>query len=139
MQDIHRNIYAALNTGEHWANWRMYLLGRYTTVGMREDIVAKELGIFQWNLGAFSKPGRLGPGEEDCGVRLPGGLAVLSAGLQVPTGRGRLVTFQNRLSLTIQAHHSLTTSPAVTKSWIQNWIKEIEIDLESMLNPAALA
>jgi hypothetical protein len=36
------------------------------------------------------------------------------------------VTFQNRLSLLIQAHPELTTSPAVPRSWMQDWVAEIK-------------
>jgi hypothetical protein len=36
------------------------------------------------------------------------------------------MTFQNRLSLLMQAHPELTTSPAVPKAWVQNWVEEIK-------------
>ncbi len=43
------------------------------------------------------------------------------------------VTFQNQLSLLIQAHPELATNPAVPKAWMQNWLKEIEFDVSSGL------
>ena len=43
------------------------------------------------------------------------------------------LTFQNRLSLTIQIHPNLTTDPNVPRTWLQDWIKEIEMDVVSIL------
>jgi len=137
VQDIHRNIYAALNTGEHWANWRMYLLGRYTTAGIRDYIVAKELGTSQWNLGAFSNLGDWDPEKKITAPDCQGAWLFCPPVFKCQLVAAGCVTFQNRLSLTIQAHCSLTTNPAVTKTWIQNWVKEIEIDLDSMMSPTA--
>jgi NRPS condensation-like uncharacterized protein len=136
VQDIHRNIYAALNTGEHWANWQMYLLGRYTSAAMRNYIVAKELGTSQWNLGSFSNLGDWDPEKKITAPDCQGAWLFCPPVLKCLLVAAGCVTFQNRLSLTMQAHCSLTTSPAVTKTWMQNWVKEIEIDLDSVLNPA---
>jgi hypothetical protein len=55
-----------------------------------------------------------------------------------PVGAG-CVTFQNRLSLTIQAHPKLTTDPAVPGVWVQNWVKEIEMDVASVLSEPVVA
>ena len=43
-------------------------------------------------------------------------------------GAGR-ITFQNRLSLLIQAHPELTTDAAVCRTWIRDWVKAIEAAL----------
>jgi hypothetical protein len=37
------------------------------------------------------------------------------------------------MTLTIQAHPDLTTSPAVPQAWTNNWVKEIEMDVASIL------
>jgi hypothetical protein len=47
------------------------------------------------------------------------------------------ITFQNRLSLLIQAHPELATNPAVPKAWMQNWVKEIEFDVASGVEDTA--
>ncbi len=136
VHDIHRTIYNALNTGEHWANWRMYLLGRYTTPAIRRYVVARELGMSQWNLGAFSNLGDWDPEKTITPLDCQGAWLFCPPVFKCQLMAAGCVTFQNRLSLTIQAHPSLTTSPSVPKTWIQNWVKEIEIDLASMLDPA---
>jgi NRPS condensation-like uncharacterized protein len=137
LHDIHRNVYAALNTGEHWANWRMYMLGRYTTARMRSFIVAKELGTSQWNLGSFSNLGDWDPEKRITVPDCQGAWLFCPPVFKCQLVAAGCVTFQNRLSLTMQAHCSLTTNPAVTEAWIRNWVKEIEIDVDSMLSPAA--
>jgi hypothetical protein len=139
VHDIHRNIYSALNTGEHWANWQMYLLGRYTTAGMRNYIVGKELGTSQWNLGSFSNLGDWDPENTLTAPDCRGAWLFCPPVFKFLSVAAGCVTFQNRLSLTMQAHPSLTTNPAVAKTWIQNWVKQIEIDLDSVLDPATFA
>jgi hypothetical protein len=37
------------------------------------------------------------------------------------------------LSLTIQTHADLTTDPKIPQTWLRDWIKEIEIDVASIL------
>ena len=129
VHDVHRNVYAALRSGEHWANWQMYLLGRFITSGMRRYLVATGLGTSQWNLGGFSN---LGDWDPDRTITQPdclGGWLFCPPVLRIMSVGAGCATFQNRLSLTIQAHPSLTTDPAVPKVWVQNWVKEIEMDL----------
>ena len=139
VHDIHRNVYATLAKGEHWANWGMYLLGRYTTAGMRRYLIATGLGASQWNLGSFSNLGDWDPEKEltetDC---LGGWLFCPPVFRALLIGAG-CVTFHNRLSLTIQAHPDVTTDPAVPKAWVHNWVKEIEIDVASVLERGVTA
>jgi hypothetical protein len=129
VQSIHRNVYAALQRGEHWANWHLYLLGRFITPGLRRYLVATGWGGFQRNLGSFSNLGDWDPDqaitEPDC---LGAWLFCPPVLQMLPVGTG-CATFQNRLSLTIQAHPSLTTDPSVPGAWVKNWVKEIEMDL----------
>ena len=140
VRDVHRNIYAAMATGEHWATWQMYLLGRYLTLGMKKRLIRSELATSQWFIGGLSN---LGDWDPDRKITQPD---CLGAWLFCPLAWRCLsvaagcVTFQNRLSLTIRAHPSLTTTPAVPRAWVENWVKEIEFDLASALRavpPAA--
>lgn len=133
VHDIHRNIYAALCRGDHWANWQGYQLGRFTTAGIRRFIIAKELGTPQWSLGAFSN---LGDWDSDKKITQPdclGGWLVCPPVLRVQQVGIGCLTFQNRLSLTIQTHPNLTTDPSVPQTWLQDWIKEIQLDVSSFL------
>ena len=136
--DIHRNIYAALGRKEHWANWQVYSLGKFTTHGLRKFLIAKELAMSQWNIGGFSN---LGDWDAENKITQPdclGDWLFCPPVLRCQVVGAGCLTFQNRLGLTIQAHADLTTDSAVPKAWVRNWVKEIELDLASGLaDPAA--
>src|SRR5579862_7109678 len=131
--DIHRPIRAALGRGEHWANWYAYEVGRLASKGVKKYLMRNELAMSQWNLGAFSNLGDWDPEktitQSDCEGTWLFAPPVLKCQL---LGAG-CVTFQNCMSLTIQAHPDLTTSSAVPQGWVHNWVKEIEMDVASML------
>jgi len=139
VEDIHTNIYAALARGEHWANWFSYRSGLLLTHGLRKFLIKTERCTSQWNLGGFSN---LGDWDSEKKLQQPG---CVGPWLFCPPamcfqrmGAG-CVTFQNRLSLSIQAYPELTTSSEVPRGWVQNWVKEIEMDLASILaEPVAL-
>jgi hypothetical protein len=138
VQDVHRHIYEALGSGEHWANWQAYLLGRFVTSGVRRYLLANELGMSQWNIGGFSNLGDWDPDKLITQPNCAGAWLFCPPTLSCQRLGAGCVTFQNRLSVTIQAHPLLTTSPTVPRLWIQNWVKEIEIDLASILERVAL-
>ena len=133
VHDIHRNIYAALGRGEHWANWYAYKAGSLTTLGMKKFMINKDLAMSQWNLGSFSNLGNWDAEKTIAQPDCAGGWLFAPPVLRCQLVGAGCVTFQNRLSLTIQAHPDLTTNPSVPKAWLQNWVKEIEMDLASVL------
>jgi hypothetical protein len=137
VHDIHRNIYAALARKEHWGNWYAYQLGRFTSNGMRKFLVQKELAMSQWNLGSFSNLGDWDPEKKITQTGCLGGWLFCPPVLRCQLVGAGCMTFQNQLSLMIQAHPELTTDSAICKSWVQNWVKEIELDLASALNDPA--
>jgi NRPS condensation-like uncharacterized protein len=138
--DIHRNIYATLGRKEHWANWYAYQTGRFMTHGLRKFLIARELAMSQWNLGSFSNLGNWDPEKEITQTECLGNWLFCPPVLRSQMIGSGCITFQNRLSLVIQAHPKLTTSAAVTKAWVQNWVKEIELDLTGGLSdPAAFS
>src|ERR1035437_7757380 len=131
--DIHRKIYSALGKGEHWANWYAYYSGRFITAGMRRFLIAKELAMSQWNLGGFSNLGDWDAEKKITQTKCTGAWLFCPPVLRCQQIGAGCVTFQNRMSLTIQTHADLTTNPAVPKAWVQGWVKRSEIDLSSVL------
>jgi len=87
----------------------------------------------QWNLGGFSNLGDWDSEKKITNPQCAGGWLFSPPVLRCQLIGAGCVTFQNRLSLTIQAHPDLTTSPSVPKRWVQDWVKEIEMDLSSVL------
>lgn len=131
--DIHENIYEALGRGEHWANWYAYDSGRWTTAGMRRFLITKELAMSQWNLGSFSNLGDWDAEKKIASADCLGDWLFTPPVLRCQLLGIGCVTFQNRLTLTAQAHPDLTTDPTVPQAWVKNWVKEIRIDLASVL------
>jgi hypothetical protein len=132
--DVHRSIYAALARGEHWANWYSYKSGGFTTNGIRKFLIAKGLAVSQWNIGGFSNLGDWDPDKTITQADCQGGWFFAPPVLRCQHIGAGCVTFQNRLSTLIQVHPELTSDPAVPKAWVHDWVKEIEIDVVSVLD-----
>jgi hypothetical protein len=133
VHDVHRGIYRALSRGEHWANWTAYQSGILLTQGMKRYLISIERCMSQWNVGSFSN---LGDWDSDKRITQPnceGAWLFAPPVLRCQLLGAGCVTFQNRLSLTIQAHPELTVNPEVPRTWVQTWVKEIETDLASVL------
>lgn len=139
VEEIHRKIYACLGRGEHWANWYAYDLGRPLTFGMKKFLMANELAMSQWNVGSFSNLGDWDPEKKISQKECEGSWLFAPPVLRCQLLGAGCVTFQNQLSLTLQVHPDLTTSPSVPEAWVQNWVREIEIDVASILTEPARA
>ncbi len=133
VHDVHRKIYLALGKGEHWANWQAYKLTKSLTMGMRRYMFAKGLAISEWYLGSFSNLGDWDAEKKITQRECMGDWLFSPPVLRCQLIGAGCVTFQNRLSVTIQAHPELTANPEIAKAWIQNWVKEVEIDVASVL------
>lgn len=134
VHDIHKNIYAALIRGDHWANWFAYESSRLLSPAMCRMLIRTEKYMAEWHIGSFSN---LGDWDAEKKITQPdclGSWLFCPPVLRVQHLGTGCVTFQNKLGLLIQAHPELTTSPADPKAWMQNWVKEIEIDLASLLS-----
>ena len=133
VRNIHSDIYSALSRGEHWANWYSYRASSGLTDGLRKQLLKMERCTSQWNLGGFSN---LGDWDAEKKITLSdcaGPWLFSPPVLRFQRLGAGCVTFQNRLSLTLQLHPELTTSTETPKAWVQSWVKEIEMDLASML------
>jgi hypothetical protein len=137
VDDVHRNIYDALGRGEHWANWQGYKLGLFINGGLRRFLIKKELAMSQWNLGGFSNLGDWDPEKKITQPECQGAWLFAPPVLRCQLLGAGCVTFQNRLSLTLQIHPELTVEPKVAQDWVQSWVKEIEMDVASVLPESA--
>jgi NRPS condensation-like uncharacterized protein len=131
--DIHKSIYAALGRGEHWANWFAYQSGRFLTRGIQKHMIATEKCTSQWNIGGFSNLGDWDPDKLIENPACAGPWLFCPPVLRCQLLGAGCVTFQNQLTLTIQVHPELTTDSEIPERWVRNWVKEIELDLASIL------
>lgn len=138
--DVHRKIYEALGSGEHWANWFAYDSSRILTSGIRRYLIRIEKCMSEWNIGSFSNLGVWDSEKEISHPDLVGDWLFAPPVLRCQHVGTGCVTFQNRLALVAHVHPELTTNPAVPRRWIQNWVKEIEMDIaNTMTDPAPAA
>ncbi len=137
IHDVHQNIYSALGRGEHWANWHAYHLGRFLTSGIKKALISRGLATAEWHLGGFSNLGDWDPERKISQLDCQGTWLFCPPVLRCQVVGAGVVTFQNQLSLTIQVHPDITTDPAVPQGWVSLWVKEIEIELASLLDPSA--
>jgi hypothetical protein len=96
-------------------------------------MLTHDLAMSQWNLGSFSNLGDWDAEKSITQSECEGPWLFAPPVLRCQHLGAGCVTFQNRMTLTIQAHPDLTNSPAAPQAWLQNWIKEIEFDLNSIL------
>lgn len=133
VHDVHRKIYAALASGEHWANWDAYKTGNVIPMSLRKLMVRADRATAQWNLGGFSNLGVWDSEKKITQAGCLGGWLFAPPVLRCSMLGAGCVTFQNRLGLVVQAHPELTTSAAAPRAWMVNWVKEILTDLDSAL------
>ncbi|MBA4149760.1 MAG: hypothetical protein H0X66_16730 [Verrucomicrobia bacterium] len=137
IRDIHRRIYAALAHGDHWANWYAYDSSRILTAGMLRYLIKIEKCMAEWHIGAFSNLGDWDAEKKLTATGCKGDWLFAPPVLRCQHIGAGCVTFQNRLTLLIQAHPELTTCSEVPQAWMESWVKEIQMDLASLLPETA--
>jgi hypothetical protein len=134
VHDIHKQIYGAMGRGEHWANWHTYALSNPLPRFIKKWLVKKHLAMSQWNVGSFSNLGDWDAEKNIQQHECDGSWVFTPPVFHFQHLGAGCVTFQNKLSIAIQAHPELTIDPAVTREWVANWVKEIEMDVASVLS-----
>ncbi|MFD0892012.1 hypothetical protein KBB96_11345 [Luteolibacter ambystomatis] len=128
VKDVHRHIYDALGKGQHCGNWKALNATGWTSEATKQKMLNMDRATLQWSLGGFSNLGvwdrEKAITAETCQGPWLFSPPVLSSQL---VGAG-CITFQGRLSLTLQIHPDLTTSPEVAAKWMRTWVREIEFD-----------
>jgi hypothetical protein len=118
---IQQQIDQRLRRNEHWGNYLVMLwVGGLVSAGAMLQLVLKDRTKPQGNIGAFSNLGVWDSTQtmasEDFWLFCP------------PVSKGQLlgagcVTFQNRLSLTLQGHPGLSDRPELAKNWVARGVE----------------
>jgi hypothetical protein len=139
VQDIHHKIYQALARGEHWANWYAYDSGKFLGKGLKKHLITTGRCMPEWYLGGFSNLGDWDAEKKITESACAGAWIFSPPVLRCQAVGAGCVTFQNRLSLAIQLHPELATDPALPRSWMHNWVREIGMDLPAAVpDPVAV-
>ena len=127
--DVQKHIYAALSRGEHLGTWMALSATKRTSASTKKRIIAANRATSQWSVGGFSN---LGVWDPDRAITAPdclGDWLFAPPVLRFQLLGAGCVTFQGRLTLTLQIHPELTTSPEVALQWLRAWVREIELGL----------
>lgn len=119
---VHDRIYQTLKRGEHWGAWKGYSATRPLPRGLKLFAIKTDRATSQWNLGGFSNLGVWDRAGEIHHPDLNGSWLFCPPVLRFQMVGAGCITFQNRLSLLIQAHPDLTTSPEVPATWLKRWL-----------------
>ncbi|MEJ6636106.1 MAG: hypothetical protein QNL77_10355 [Akkermansiaceae bacterium] len=120
--DIHHQVRHRLNRGEHRANYLTLGLGKFLSHRAKIKLITKDRTKPTRNIGAFSN---LGVWDSEKSIDTTDSWLFCP-----PVAGGQLlgagcVTFQNCLSLTIQAHPSLNNQPEIAQTWMTRWSQAI--------------
>jgi hypothetical protein len=129
MLDVHQAIHTALFNGEHWSNWYALFLGKVLPNSVRKWLLRHDRATSQWNIGSFSNLGNWDPEMRFDSASLRGSWLFSPPVLRQQNVGAGCVTFQGKLSLTIQSHPELTTNAEVPRRWLRAWLAEVEADL----------
>lgn len=129
VKEVHRHIYETLQKGHHCANWKAFSASRFTSPSLKRHLINSDRAVSQWSLGGFSNIGAWDPEKKITQEKSKGPWLFCPPVLRTQLIGAGCVTFQGKLSLTLQLHPDLTTSPEVAQRWMQNWVNEIALGL----------
>ena len=127
VKQIHRHIYGALRKGQHMAAWKGFTATRLTTPEIKMRMIETSLATSQWSVGAFSNLGVWDPEKKITASECMGDWLFAPPVLRFQMIGAGCVTYRGRLTLTLQIHPELTTSPQVANEWLRSWVREIEL------------
>ncbi len=123
--EIHHKTQKALSNGEHWGNWYAATLGHCIPSSVRARMVARGTAISQWTVGVFSNLGEWDPAKKITSPDAAGSWLGCPPVLRAQMLGACCITFQGRLSLTLQAHPGLTTDVSTVRTWVSKWVAGI--------------
>lgn len=129
IEEVHAGVHRNLDLGQHWLTRSLYSTGRWMSSGLKKKLIKMNRVMAEPYLGAFSNLGRWDDEVFWNGVGLSGSWLFCPPVLRCQMIGAGCVTYQNRLSLTIQIHPELSTDPQLIGSWITSWVELIGLDL----------
>lgn len=127
--DLHADIHRRLDRGEHWAAWKGYSATRPFPPALKKWALAHDRAMTQWNLGLFTNLGNWDPDKTITDPDYSRAWVVRATVLRSQMIGAACISFQGRLSLSVQVHPDLTTAPSVPERWMKDWVQRISSDL----------
>jgi hypothetical protein len=129
VKEVQQRIYRALQKGQHLAVWMGFAASRKTSMETKKRLIRESRATAQWSVGGFSNLGEWDADKEITAPECQGDWLFAPPVLRFQMVGAGCVTFQRRLTLTLQIHPELTTSPEVAADWMRSWVREIELGL----------
>jgi hypothetical protein len=128
-REIQKRIYNALRKREHFAVWKGFAATQNTSAETKKRLINATRATSQWSVGGFSNLGEWDCGNDIAAEDCQGDWLFAPPVLRFQMIGAGCVTFKGRLTLTLQVHPELTTSPEVASEWLRSWVREIELGL----------
>ncbi len=127
-KEVQGRIYRALGKREHLATWQGFAATRRTSLETKRRLIRASRATSQWSVGGFSNLGVWDPEKRITAPDCLGDWLFAPPVLRFQMVGAGCVTFQGRLTLTLQIHPELTTSEEVAIEWLRSWVREIEVE-----------
>ncbi|MEJ6581343.1 MAG: hypothetical protein QNL68_16280 [Akkermansiaceae bacterium] len=125
---IHREVHRKLAMGQHMLTWKTYSVGRVLSPAFKKKIIRMNRAMAEPCIGAFSNLGQWDGDEKMTGNELAGNWFFSPPVLKFQTVSAGCMTFQNRLTLTLQVHPEISSDPEFTDRRIDQWVSTIKLD-----------
>jgi hypothetical protein len=129
VKEVQQHIYKALQKGQHLAAWMGFSVSKGASAKTRERIIKESRATSQWSVGCFSNLGEWDAEKRITAPGCQGDWLFAPPVLRFQKIGAGCVTFQGRLTLTLQVHPELTVEPEVASEWLRSWVREIELGL----------
>jgi len=126
VKQVHQRVRQALRKGQHMAAWKSFTATRLTTPEMKMRMIETGRATSQWSVGAFSNLGVWDAGKNISAAACLGDWLFAPPVLRFQMIGAGCVTYRGRLTLTLQIHPELTTSPHVAHEWLRAWVGEVD-------------
>ncbi|MBN2811823.1 MAG: hypothetical protein JXP39_08015 [Spirochaetales bacterium] len=126
MQAVHRKIYAELEKGAHWGNWKAYSATRMLPQAARKTLIRGDRITSKWLFGAFSNLGEWNSGGELSVSETDGDWLFAPPAVSFFKAAAGCITWNGKLSLCMNLHPEISTDPLFARSWIDRWVESIE-------------
>ncbi|WP_367874870.1 hypothetical protein [Luteolibacter sp. Populi] len=127
MQEVHRQIYENLESGQHCGHWMAFTASKFSSPALKKKLILADRATTQWNLGGFSNLGVWDPDKRIDAADCQGDWLFAPPVLESQMIGAGCVTFQGRLSLTLHVHPNLTTAREVPEEFMNRWVREVEL------------
>jgi hypothetical protein len=123
-RDVHDRVRRAVESGEHWANWKALRLGSALGTNLTQQVIAWQERSPAPLVGVYSHLGSWSPSRPQLEID-DGWFAVQPVVRFCPVGVGSLI-WHGRLSVAMRVHPHLGVSQHLAEAWLARFLVELK-------------